>query len=90
MGELGGAAHVVGSAVERAALAELFWDSLEPATRALLEELAEAKTWDELAERWGYADPKGVRRFVRHQLRRRLEREGAIKWLSLLVAIPDA
>jgi len=80
---------VVTPQVEKAALAQVFWESLSPTTRALLEELTEAETWEELARKWGYANHTGARRFAQLQLRRRLEQEGALRWLLLIMGVDD-
>ena len=81
---------VVNPTVEKAALAEIFWENLSPATKELLNELVEADSWDSLAKKWGYCDGKGARFFVQKQLRRRLENEGALKWLILFGNVHDS
>lgn len=72
--------------VEVEAYRQEFWERLSPCLRAQLEEIAEAATWQELAEKWGFRHRGEVRRYVRGPLRRRLEREGADKWLRWYVA----
>lgn len=75
--------------VEAEVCRQTFWQKLSPCLRAQLEELAEANTWEELAERWGFTDRGAVRKYVRGPLRRRLEREGADKWLRWYITIGE-
>lgn len=70
---------------EAEAYRQKFWKKLSPCLREQLRELAQAKTWEELAELWGFADGAAVSKYVRGPLRRRLEREGAAKWLKRCV-----
>lgn len=67
--------------VEAEVYRRTFWEKLSPCLRAQLEELSQVKTWDELAELWGFSDRAAVSKYVRGPLRRRLEREGAAEWL---------
>lgn len=70
---------------EHEALRHEFWQRLSPALRAQCEELAEARTWAELAALWGFPNEKAVLRYVRGPLRRRMEREGALHILERLI-----
>ena len=55
-------------------LTGVFWEYVkaDPDLKRELRDIAEAKTWSELAQRWGYATRGGAERHARGELRKRL------------------
>lgn len=72
---------------EYEALRQEFWGRMSPALREQLEELAQARTWAELAKAWGFPHEEACRRYVRGPLRRRMEEEGVLELLHALVRL---